>query len=219
MRSRFEEQLTYLNDSLIEMGELVEQAIADANKALVEQDTELAKKAKSHENEINGMEREMEGLCLKLILQQQPVAGDLRLISSVLKIITDLERIGDHATDISTLTISLAKKQYVKKLDHIPLMAAATMKMVTESIDAFVKKDLELAQKVINDDDIVDNLFNTVRDDLIELLKSSTSNSDQVIDLIMVAKYFERIGDHATNIAEWVVFSLTGIHKDIKIMR
>ena len=218
MRSRFEEQLTQLNNALIEMSAIVEKSIADANKALIEQDTELAREIVAFDDEIDNKEKEIESLCLKIILQQQPVARDLRLVSSVMKIITDLERIGDHASDISELTLLLAGKQYVKKLDHIPQMAEATMKMVTKSIDAYVKKDLELAKEVIASDDIVDDLFITVKNDLIELIKESTDYGDQAIDLIMVAKYFERIGDHATNIAEWVVFSLTGTHKDSKIM-
>ncbi|MCL2034595.1 MAG: phosphate signaling complex protein PhoU [Oscillospiraceae bacterium] len=218
MRTRFEEQLTHLNNALIEMGALVERTIADADKALIGQDVELAKKIIASDDEIDHMEQEIESLCLKIILQQQPVAGDLRLVSSVLKIATDLERIGDHATDISEITILLAGKQYLKKLEHIPQMAEATMKMVTKSIDAFVKKDLELAREIIASDDIVDNLFDTVKAELVELIKMNKDNSDQAIDLIMIAKYFERIGDHATNIAEWVVFSLTGMHKDSRIM-
>jgi len=218
MRNRFEEQLTQLNNTLIEMGAIVENAIADANKALIGQDTELAKKIIAFDDEIDNKEKELESLCLKIILQQQPVARDLRLVSSILKIITDLERIGDHATDISELTILMAGKQYIKKLEHIPQMAEVTMKMVTQSIEAYVKKDLELAKEVIDSDDIVDDLFDTVKYELIELIKNGTPNCDQAIDLIMVAKYFERIGDHATNVAEWVVFSLTGTHKNSKIM-
>jgi len=218
MRSRFDEQLNHLNGALIEMGEIVERAIADANKALIKQDAALAKRIIASDDEIDIMEKEIESLCLKIILQQQPVAGDLRLVSSVLKLTTDLERIGDHATDISEITIHLAGKQYIKKLEHIPQMAAATMKMVTKSVDAFVKKDCALAQEVIAYDDIVDGLFMTVKQDLIDLIKENPANGDQAIDLIMIAKYFERIGDHATNIAEWVVFLLTGILKDSVIM-
>ncbi|MCL2434185.1 MAG: phosphate signaling complex protein PhoU [Clostridia bacterium] len=218
MRIGFDEQLKLLNNSLIEMGGIVEQAIADANHALASQDVELAQKAIDFDDEIDHKEKAIEALCLKIIMQQQPVARDLRLVSSVLKIITDLERIGDHAADISEITIMLAGKPYIKKLEHIPQMAAATMKMVTQSIDAFVRRDLELARKVIADDDIVDNLFTTVRADLVQLIKTSAASSDQVIDLILIAKYFERIGDHAVNVAEWVVFSLTGIHKDTQIM-
>ncbi|MCL2773281.1 MAG: phosphate signaling complex protein PhoU [Oscillospiraceae bacterium] len=218
MRSKFDEQLNQLNNSLIEMCRIVKQAIADADKALMEQDVVLAQKIISSDDEIDNKEKEIESLCLKIILLQQPVAHDLRLVSTALKIITDLERIGDHATDISEITILLANKKYIKKLEHIPQMAAATMKMLTQSIDAFVKKDLELAKEVRAYDDVVDNLFETVKKDLIELIEENSNNGDQAIDLIMIAKYFERIGDHATNIAEWVEFSLTGIYKESKIM-
>ena len=218
MRSKFTEQLSQLNNNIIEMAEIVKKAIGQAEKALIEQDFTLAQQIIDSDDEIDDKEKEVESLCLKIILQQQPVAGDLRLISSVLKIITDLERIGDHAKDISELTLLLADKTYIKKLEHIPLMAEATMKMLTDSIDAFVKNDLELANEVILYDDVVDSLFETVKKDLIELIKKDADHGDQAIDLIMVAKYFERIADHATNIAEWVVFSLTGIYKDSKIM-
>jgi len=218
MRRKFDIQLQKLNDELIEMGKIVEQSITDATKALVEQDIELAKKTIDFDDEIDDKEKEIESLCLKLILQQQPVAQDLRLISSVLKIVTDLERIGDHASDISEITLLLAGTPYIKKLEHIPQMAEATIKMVTESIDAYVKKDEALANKVIKYDDVVDSLFNTVKSELIELIKVNVANSDQAIDLMMIAKYFERIGDHATNVAEWIVFSLTGRHKESNIL-
>jgi len=217
-RTKFDEQLEKLNASLIEMAEIVEKAIGDATKALVEKDIDLAKETVARDDEIDEKEKEIESLCLKIMLQQHPVACDLRLVSAVLKIITDLERIGDHATDISEITMLLADYQYIKELKHIPDMAAETIRMVNKSIEAFVKKDLELAREVIAYDDEVDRLFVTVKDELIELIKESVDNTDQAMDLIMVAKYFERIGDHATNIAEWVVFSLTGVHKESKIM-
>ncbi|MCL2678315.1 MAG: phosphate signaling complex protein PhoU [Clostridiales bacterium] len=218
MREKFDEKLNQLFNSLIEMGALVEKSISDASAALVGQDVELARKIIASDDEIDEKEREVEGLCLKLILQQQPVAGDLRLISAVLKIITDLERIGDQASDIARITLRLAGKQYIKKLEHIPQMAQATMKMVTKSVDAFVKKDLHLAQEVIACDDTVDKLFIVIKQELIELITKNRDNGEQAIDLIMIAKYFERIGDHATNVAEWVVFLLTGLHKDSNIM-
>jgi len=210
MRVKFEEQLTVLNDMLIEMGQMIETAINMATKALVNQDTELAKKAISFDLEIDQKEQDIESLCLKLLMQQQPVARDLRLISAALKMITDMERIGDQAADISELTILIAGTPFIKKLEHIPQMAGATVKMVTESIEAFVKKDVDLAKAVIDYDDVVDELFMTVRRDLIELIHANSANGDQAIDLIMIAKYFERIGDHATNIAEWVAFSILG---------
>jgi len=210
MRYRFSEQLSLLYNSLIQMGSIVEKAIADATEALKNQDVVLAQQIIDSDDVIDNKEKEIESLCLQIILQQQPVAGDLRLVSSILKIITDLERIGDHATDISEITISLAGKKYIKRLEHIPQMAEAAMKMLTEGIDAFVKKDLELAKSVIAYDDVVDDLFVTVKDELIKLTRENTANADQAIDLMMIAKYFERIGDHATNIAEWIVFSHTG---------
>jgi len=210
MRSKFEEQLAELNDMLIEMGTLIETAIALATQALKEQDIGLAKKAIAYDQEVDQKEKDIEALCLKLLLRQQPVARDLRLISAAMKMITDMERIGDQAADIAEITIMLAGTPYIKKLEHIPLMAQATVKMVTDSIDAFVKKDLELAEAVIKSDDVVDGLFGKVRSDLIALIHADITNGEQALDFLMIAKYFERIGDHAVNIAEWVVFSITG---------
>jgi len=217
MRFRFDEQLALLNESLIEMGRMVEQAIAKANTALINRDMGMAKKAIAMDDEINQQEKEIETQCLKIIMQQQPVAGDLRLVSAVLKISTDLERIGDHAGDISEITLLLEGAPFIE-LKLIPQMATATTKMVAESIDAFVRKDLALAQAVIDYDDVVDDLFMRVKKVLLELIRGSAEHSDQAIDLIMIAKYFERIGDHATNIAEWVIFSLTGMHKDTQVL-
>jgi len=218
MRNKLDEQLQQLDNALIEMGAIVEKAIANATKALVEQDVALAQAIIAYDDETDEKEKEIESLCLRIILQQQPVARDLRLVSAVLKITTDLERIGDHAADISEITLLLAGKQYIKKLEHIPQMAEATMKMVNKSIEAFVKKDLELAKAVIAYDDTVDDLFDIVKNELVELIKENSDNSEQAIDLIMIAKYLERIGDHATNVAEWIVFSLTGMHKESRIM-
>jgi len=218
MRSRFDEQLTQLNHSLIEMGALVERAIARATKALISQDADTARSIIDGDAIMDEKEKEIESLCLKLILNQQPVAKDLRQISTALKMITDMERIGDQAADISELCIFLATQEYIKKLDHIPQMANATMKMVTDSIDAFVKKDLELAQAVIDYDDVVDDLYVTVKRDLIELVHADVKNGEQAFDLLQIAKYYERIGDHAVNIAEWVIFSITGKHKDKQVL-
>ena len=213
MRIKFEEQLKQLHDSLIEMGKMVEHAIASADKALLEQNVELAKTIIAFDDEIDAKEKEIEDLCMQIILRHQPVAGDLRLVSAVLKMITDLERIGDHASDISEITMFLADKPYIKKLEHLTQMASAAMKMVSESIKAVVTNDLNLAQQVIASDDIMDDLFITVKNEIIELIKQKTENSDQAIDFLMIAKYFERIGDHAENIAEWVVYTHTGKHK------
>ena len=212
MRTRFDAQLAKLNDMLIEMGSLIEKAISLAIDALVKQDADLARQAIDFDHEVDHKEKAIEAMCLRLLLQQQPVAGDLRLISSALKMITDMERIGDQAADISELTLLLADRAYIAELVHIPQMAIATSKMVTQSIDAFVRRDVDLARSVIEYDDIVDSLFCTVKDDLIDLIRQNVENGEQAIDLLMIAKYFERIGDHAVNIAEWVVFSITGIH-------
>lgn len=213
MRSIFDQQLEMLNASLIEMGALIEAAIASAIDAMKKQDVALAKEVIASDVDIDQKEKEIERLCLKLLLHQQPVAKDLRLISSALKMITDMERIGDQASDIAEISIYLSEQPYIKELEHIPQMAEATQKMVTESIDAFVKRDLALANEVIAHDDIVDGLFNTVKFDLIDLIAGDSGKGSQAIDLVMIAKYLERIGDHATNIAEWVVFSITGMHK------
>ena len=207
---RFDEQLTRLNDKLLSMGALVEKAISMTSQALIEQDMELANKVIEQESDVDHIEKDIESLCLKLLLQQQPVAGDLRLISSALKMITDMERIGDQAADICEIIIMMNGAPYVIKMDFFTQMASATVKMVTDSIDAFVKKDQQLAESVIEYDDVVDELFNKVKYDLIELIRSENPNAEQAIDLLMIAKFFERIGDHAGNIAEWVIFSITG---------
>ena len=214
MRNRFDRQLGELNHRLIDMGSLIEQAIETAVDGLVYQDKEKAKRAIQYEEEINHAEREIEALCLKLLLQQQPVASDLRLISSALKMITDMERIGDHATDISELTLVLADKPYIMNMKHIQQMARETIVMVIHSLEAFVKKDMELAKQVIAQDDKVDALFAKVKAEILQLLREHLEHGEQAEDLLMAAKYFERIGDHATNIAEWVIFSITGKHID-----
>ena len=218
MRSRFDEQLNQLNNSLIEMGALIEHAIVKATKALVTQDAATAQSIINGDTAIDEKEKEIESLCLKLLLNQQPVARDLRLISTALKMITDMERIGDHAEDISELCIEFSRQEYIKKLEHIPQMAQHTVQMVANSIDSFVRKDLDLAQAVIDHDDIVDDLYLTVKKDLINLVHEDVKNGEQAFDLMQIAKYYERIGDHAVNIAEWVIFSLTGKHKDKQVL-
>jgi phosphate transport system protein len=215
MRNRIDKQLDELNIQLIQMGSLIEKAINVAVDALINQDQDQAKKATKAEQEVDLKEKEIEDLCLKLLLQQQPVARDLRLISAALKMITDMERIGDQAADISDIAVCLSQEPYIKKLETIPKMAEMTIKMVTGSIDAFVKKDLALAHSVIEADDIVDDYFVVIKNELIELICENADNGIQAMDLLMVAKYFERIGDHAVNIAEWVIFSITGEHKDV----
>lgn len=213
MRSKFDAQLELLNTELVKMGALIENAIQSASQALLQKSVKDANKAIAFEHEIDQAERDIETLCLKLILQQQPVAQDLRLISAVLKMITDMERIGDQASDISEIAIYLADKPYIKKIEHLPQMAAVTIEMVTKSVDAFVKKDIDLIREVVKMDDIVDGLFDTIKNELIELISKAPETGEQALDFLMIAKYFERIGDHAENIAEWVEFSISGVHK------
>jgi len=213
MRNRFDMQLEILNHHLIEMGTLVEQTIALASEALTQEEENLVKQAIEVEEAIDIKEKEIESLCMQLLLRQQPVAKDLRLISSALKMITDMERIGDQSRDIARISLFLTGKQ-VEQIAHIPEMAEAAIKMVTDSVTAFVIRDLELALSVTKYDDVIDKLFLKVRDELIELIKTGSENGEQAIDLLMIAKYFERIGDHAANIAEWVVYAITGEHNE-----
>ncbi|HZW49255.1 MAG TPA: phosphate signaling complex protein PhoU [Bacillota bacterium] len=214
MRTKFDEQLELLNTELIEMGLLIENAIQSTSLALLHKNIEEAEKTIAFEVEINEKERSIENLCLKLLLQQQPVAKDLRFISAALKMITDMERIGDQARDISEIIVYLTDEPYIKKIEHLPMMAAETIKMVHKSIDAFVKRDLALALEVMEMDDIVDDLFDVIKKELIEIITNTPEKGRQALDLLMIAKYFERIGDHSVNIAEWVEFALTGDHKN-----
>lgn len=213
MRRGFDAQLQELNTELIEMGALIEHAIQSSVEALVEKDAQKARRAIAFDREVDQKEKDIEALCLKLLLQQQPVARDLRLISAALKMITDMERIGDQSADISEIVIFLSGAPYIKPLDLLPKMADATMGMVTRSIDAFVQRDLEMAQGVIQADDVVDGLFSAVREELTGLIREDPANGSQALDFLMIAKYFERIGDHAVNIAEWVVYAITGVHR------
>ena len=215
MRSRFEEQLRLLNQELLEMGALIERAIQSATDAMVHQNVEAARAAIAFDHEVDQKEKDIESLCIKRLLQKQPVARDLRAISAALKMITDMERIGDQAADISELVIYLSKGPYCKELIHLPQMAQTAIRMVSGSIDAYVKKDLALARDVMAMDDIIDGLFVVVKDELIEKVRQDASAGSQALDLLMIAKYFERIGDHAQNIAEWVEYSITGQHKGV----
>lgn len=215
MRNRFDRQLKRLNDELIEMGSMIEQSIEKSMVALVTRDKEKAQSVIEYDAEIDRQEREIESLCMKLLLQQQPVARDLRLVSSALKMITDMERIGDQSADISELVLMMADKPYIKELKGISQMGKETIIMVVNSVDAFVEKDMEKAKEVLRHDDVVDELFDAVKAELIELIHQNMENGEQAADLLMVAKYFERIGDHATNIAEWVIYSITGEHGKI----
>lgn len=212
MRNRFERQLLELNNELIQMGSMIERAIEMGISALVRQDVEKAKKAIAYDEEIDGQEKTVESLCMKLLLQQQPVAKDLRLISAALKMITDMERIGDQAADIADIVkvMSLGVPDASIRLKD---MAKATASMVTKCIDAYVKQDLKLAREVIDFDDIVDDLFDEVKDEILQGMRKGITTDVQSLDYLMIAKYYERIGDHATNIAEWVVYSINGHHK------
>lgn len=212
MRNKFDSQLENLNLELITMGALCEDAISASVKGLLDDDDALCEKAVAAEDEINRKERDIETVCMKLLLEQQPVARDLRVISSALKMISDMERIGDQAYDIAEIA-KFIKDSNVKSRVHIKDMAAAATKMVTDSVESFVKKDVELARAVMEYDDKVDSLFNCVKDELVQLITDDRANGEFCIDLLMIAKYLERIGDHAVNIAEWVEYSITGIHR------
>lgn len=212
MRVKFDQQLERLNVMLIEMGALCEEAITYAVKALEEDSDEMRKLTLETDSVIDVKEREIENLCLKLLLQQQPVARDLRLISSALKMISDMERIGDQAYDIAEITETMSYDRRGTGAEHISSMAVTAIEMVTESIDSFVKKDMTLANDVIIKDDIVDDLFIKVKNDLINEVAEDKSLGEYFIDILMIAKYLERISDHAVNITEWVIFSITGKH-------
>lgn len=211
MRNRFDEELEMLNTMMIKMGSKCEDAISIAIIGLLNDDDELIERVFKIEDEIDQMEKEIETSCMKLLLHQQPVAKDLRVISSALKMITDMERIGDQAEDIAEISKYLRHND-VKNRIHLKEMAENASKMVTASIDSFVNRDLDLALKVINDDDVLDDLFEKVKKELISLIHEDKSNGEFCLDLLMIAKYLERIGDHATNIGEWVEYMITGIH-------
>ena len=213
MRSRFDEQLALLNKELIEMGALCEEVIALAAQSLAEGSAALARSVAPLDAEIDRKEREIESLCLKLLLQQQPVARDLRQISAALKMITDMERIGDQAEDIAEIVVFLDGRG-AESSELLRAMARSAIKMVTESVDAYVGRDVALAGQVIREDDVVDDYFARVKSALIGRIARDPSDGELALDLLMIAKYFERIGDHATNIAEWVIFSVTGEHKN-----
>ena len=213
MRNRLDEQLFELNREIIEMGALCEEVIASAAKALSTGDVELARKVRENGAAIDQLERDVESRCMKLLLHQQPVARDLRLISAALKMITDMERIGDQAEDIAEIVLFL-NGHTMQGVERIEDMARETITMVTGSVDAFVKKDVALAKQVISHDDTVDALFSEIKCAIIKLLAANSADGEFALDLLMIAKYFERIGDHATNIAEWVIYSVTGAHKE-----
>lgn len=214
-RHFFDKELEDLHLELIKMSSLVEESIENTILALKKQDTNLAEKVFRNDDVIDEFERKIEKMCLNLIARQQPLAKDLRIISTSLKIITDLERIADHSADIAELTLRMANEKYIKPLVDIPKMAELAKLMVNKTIDAYVKQDIELAQKVIDSDDDVDDLFNKIKIELTNIMKNDSTAVDQVIDLLFVAKYLERMADHATNIGEWVIFNVTGEHGSI----
>ena len=210
MRNRFDEQLEQLNVELIKTGALCEDAISTVAKALLENDMELAKKVKPIELEIDQKEREIESLCMRLLLQQQPVARDLRTISAAMKMVTDLQRIGDQCANIAEISLLLKEQKQTRTLADIRTMSQKAGVMVKRSIFAYVNRDTEAAQAVIALDDEVDALFRTIKGELVELIAGNRDEADQAIDLIIIAKYLERIADHAVNIAQWAIFCVTG---------
>ncbi len=214
MRDKYERQLSQLNAELITMGALCEEAITNAVKYLTDCDEESKEACIAADRQIDEKERDIENLCIKLILRQQPVAGDLRAVSAALKMISDMERIGDQASDIVEI-VPYVKRSELESNTHIRDMADATIKMVSESIESFVKNDLDIAYVAIEHDDLVDELFDKVKKELIQSIAGGYNNAEALIDLLMIAKYFERIGDHAENIAEWVIYSITGEHKSV----
>lgn len=213
MRSRFDQQLALLNRELTLMGALCEDILSKVSQSMMDWDPDLKKNIQPVAQEIDQKERDIEALCLKLILHQQPVARDLRVISAALKIITDMERIGDQAEDIAEIITYLGGRTGDTHT-QIQKMARAAIGMVVDSVDAYVRKDLALAEKAIQEDDVVDNYFTTIKKDLIAWIAQQPQDGEYALDLLMIAKYLERIGDHATNIAEWVIFSITGKHEE-----
>ena len=207
MRSKFDEQLNQLYDEMMRMGTMIEDSIEKAIDALVNQKVTLAEEIMARDEDIDRQQKKIESICFNLLMRQQPVARDLRTISAAMKMVTDMERIGDHAADISEITVMLGNQPYPFSLDLIKKMATETMIMLIRSIEAYVEKDIGKAQSVIKHDDIIDALFDEVKQKLITLIHEAPDNGEQATDFLMIAKYFERIGDHATNISEWVIFA------------
>lgn len=208
MRTKFDQQLQQLNDEMIKMGTTIEKNIQESVDALVKQDVALATKVMERDAIVDRMQRNIESICFNLLIQQQPVARDLRAITAAMKMVTDMERIGDHAADISEITVLLSGQDYRMRLDTITNMAGEAMDMLIKSVDAFTQRDEKLADWVIEHDDVVDSLFVKEKMELISLIKNESERGEMEIDMLMIAKYLERIADHATNIAEWVLYSL-----------
>lgn len=213
IRKEFEEELAELKTELVEMCYLTEQMIGDAITALVNRDRELGKSIGDMDKRVDEYEMAIEKKCMRILLKQQPVAKDFRVVSTALKMITDIERFGDQAADIGDLVSTMPGETYIKKLTHITAMGDLALKMVRDSVNSFINNDEPLADEVIRLDDEMDELFLTVKNELIELIKVDANNGDQAIELMMVAKYLERIGDHAVNVAEWTKYNETGVHQ------
>ena len=208
MRSKFDEQLAELNREMIEMGNSIVRCITMAINALSNCDEKLARTIMEGDVEIDHRQKKIESICFNLLIQQQPVARDLRTVTAAMKMVTDMERVGDHAADISEMTILMGKNSRIKQFEHIHRMAAETVLMLNHSIEAYVERDAQKANEVIQQDDVVDALFDEAKKDIIQLILDNPGEGEEATDLLMVAKYFERIGDHATNLAEWVIYSL-----------
>lgn len=208
MRLKFDEQLKALGEEMTHMGSMIEKAIQDAVQALLNHDVETAQRIMKEDDLVDQEQKKIENICFQLLIQQQPVARDLRTITAAMKMVTDMERIGDHAADISELTIAIAKVPYRLRGENIKRMAAETMVMLVDAVDSYVNKDMNKAHAVIAHDDIVDDYFVKVKADLIEVIRENPEYGEYAADLLLVNKYLERIGDHATNIAEWVIFAL-----------
>lgn len=208
MRNKFDVQLSSLNTEMIEMGNQIVKSIAMAIEALANSDSELAQTIIEGDAQIDQRQKKIEGICFQLLIQQQPVARDLRTVTAAMKMVTDMERIGDHAADISEMTIQMGTNNHIDRFEHIKKMANETMLMLNHSIEAYVERDSKKAEEVIAHDDVVDALFEQAKRDIIDLILENSKEGEEATDLLMVAKYFERIGDHATNIAEWVIYSL-----------
>lgn len=213
MRYEFERELKELHKDLIKMGTIIEKSLDDAIEALKSQNVELAKDVINRDDIIDDMELQLEKKCLLIIARQQPIATDLRDIASVLKIITDLERIADHCADISKYTINLSKEKYIKSLTHIPEMAEKVKLMIKDTIDSYVNQDIELAKQICERDDIIDQYFHDIVDELVTIMENNSEYVKQCTDFMFIVKYLERMGDHATNIAEWIIFIVTGKHQ------
>ncbi len=217
MRAKFDEQLNLLNQEMVQMGMMIEENIQTSIEALVRHNVDMAKEIVQKDVAVDQKQKKIESICFDLLIQQQPVAKDLRTITAAMKMVTDMERIGDHAADISEITAILNNVQDAKNMETIIQMASEALYMLMQSIDAYVKKDIGLANKVIDHDDVVDRLFDQVKEEIIDQIKRDRDEGEYEIDMLMIAKYLERIGDHATNIAEWVIYAFeTNIEKNVE---